>query len=329
MLNILNSESFSPFSPIIPFGSFIHKSTIYQKLPFYNVRFTKYGSMFSEINFYNSVRYLSIPKDNTKKIHYCKKCGCIIDNSKCSGCGSDYISNSQKYSLFRTRQKLKDYVLSNKWDLWGTFTFNPEKIDNSDLDSLYKKFSNFISNLKLRNPIYKNLYYIIVPEQHKKGGFHFHCLFGGITDYSDFYYSGINKNNSKVYHWDKTYNKFGFDFFVFITNNNLKDNLKIGSYISKYISKEFSISRINKPRFYNSKNLKHSIKTIEYLDYESFYNYQFLSINSAFHSYLLFTESKEFAFSNNYYCSASFIPLNKFQFSNISMSDILPIFQKK
>ena len=62
------------------------------------------------------------------------------------------------------------------WDYFVTFTFNSDKVDRYNFSEVSKKLSKWIDNIKQKYGC-KDMGYIIVPEKHKDGAWHFHGLF--------------------------------------------------------------------------------------------------------------------------------------------------------
>ena len=79
-------------------------------------------------------------------------------------------------SMKRTRDKIYDYANCNHWEWFCTFTFSPEKIeDRSNFEQVSKKFTNWLSNMRLK--YCPDMKYLVVPEKHKDGSYHFHGVF--------------------------------------------------------------------------------------------------------------------------------------------------------
>lgn len=72
----------------------------------------------------------------------------------------------------RAKRKLFDYIIANDFDVFCTLTLSADKINRYDYNTVIKKLSTYLDNRVRRN----GLYYVGVPELHKKGGFHFHFL---------------------------------------------------------------------------------------------------------------------------------------------------------
>lgn len=80
-------------------------------------------------------------------------------------------NDNEKRSVRRSRTTVKDYVKTNS-DLkyFVTYTLAPDKINRYGEKEIYKKIRNWLSDrVKL-----EGLKYILVPEKHKDGAWHFH-----------------------------------------------------------------------------------------------------------------------------------------------------------
>lgn len=78
-------------------------------------------------------------------------------------------------SMRRARSKLRRLALSNEFDYFVTLTLDPEKIDRYDGAAVTKALGRWCDNMVRRH----GLRYILVPEQHKDGAFHFHGFMAG------------------------------------------------------------------------------------------------------------------------------------------------------
>lgn len=78
-------------------------------------------------------------------------------------------------SMRRARANLRRLALANGFDYFVTLTLDPEKIDRYDPAAVTKALSQWCDNMVRRH----GLRYILVPEQHKDGAFHFHGFFAG------------------------------------------------------------------------------------------------------------------------------------------------------
>lgn len=153
---------------------------------------------------------------------------------------------SLQSSYNRTKQSIYGIARANKWDYFVTLTFSPDKVDRSDLDSISKKFNDFMSNLRKRKC--PDIKYIFVPELHSDGiNYHLHGLIAN-CDSCSFMDSGKKDNAGRtIYNFENW--KFGFS-----TATKVSDTNRASGYITKYITKELCSVGFNKRRYWNSKN---------------------------------------------------------------------------
>lgn len=78
-------------------------------------------------------------------------------------------------SMRRARAQLRRLALSNSFDYFVTLTLDPERIDRFDPAVVTKALGQWCNNMVKRH----GLRYVLVPEQHKDGAFHFHGFFAG------------------------------------------------------------------------------------------------------------------------------------------------------
>lgn len=78
-------------------------------------------------------------------------------------------------SMRRARAQLRRLALSNEFDYFVTLTLDPERIDRYDPAAVIKALSQWCSNMVKRH----GLRYVLVPEMHKDGAFHFHGFMAG------------------------------------------------------------------------------------------------------------------------------------------------------
>lgn len=78
-------------------------------------------------------------------------------------------------SMRRARSKLRRLALSNDFQYFVTLTLDQDKIDRYDGTKIVRTLGQWCDNMVRRN----GLRYILVPEQHKDGAFHFHGFFSG------------------------------------------------------------------------------------------------------------------------------------------------------
>ena len=78
-------------------------------------------------------------------------------------------------SMRRARAKLRRLALANDFEYFVTLTLDPAKIDRYDGAAVTKALGRWADNMVRRH----GLRYILVPERHKDGAFHFHGFFAG------------------------------------------------------------------------------------------------------------------------------------------------------
>lgn len=184
--------------------------------------------------------------------------GAISDYSR-----QDY-ENSTKRSKDRSLKIFRDLVQANKnkFQYFGTLTFDKNKVNRLNDDDVIKAYSRFTDNLKHKFP---NICYIAVPERHKKdNALHFHMLIGNTNSeqlkLSD---SGVRqmtgKNKGAIIYNCGAF-KYGFTTITEIVN--LEATIK---YCEKYIIKNVGNSTAKcKKRFYYSNLVKPGISKEQY-----------------------------------------------------------------
>lgn len=195
---------------------------------------------------------VSIKKDygkSSKIIEYRK--GVDISPPKCDkheriSCPECYTrkvnSVASPSSIQRSKSRITDYVLANEFDLFCTFTYNPELVDSFDIKSGKEKMSKWLNNQRRHSP---DLIYLVIPELHKSGRIHFHALMKN--------YNGSLIETHRLHKNRKIYNlenwRYGYSTVIKI------DHLeRVSNYVQKYITKDM-LKISNKKRYFASKNL--------------------------------------------------------------------------
>jgi len=105
-------------------------------------------------------------------------------------------------SMRRARAKLRRLALANSFDYFVTLTLSPEAVDRHDAKAIMAKVNRWLDNMVRRS----GLRYVLVPEQHKDGAWHFHGFFAGdglkVVD------SGVRWDGREVYNLPQW--SFGF-----------------------------------------------------------------------------------------------------------------------
>lgn len=150
---------------------------------------------------------------------------------------------SLRRSTRRSKNKIKEIAYSNNWEYFFTLTFDPQKVDSYDYDMVTSKLSKWLQNQRSKN---KNMKYMVVPELHESGRYHFHGLFANCENLR-LVDSGHKQKEDIVYNVQSF--RLGFS-----TATKIKDTEKASTYISKYICKDIVQSTYNKRRYWYSKN---------------------------------------------------------------------------
>lgn len=78
-------------------------------------------------------------------------------------------------SMRRARAKLRRLALANEFQWFVTLTLDPAKVDRYDPQAIMKTVNRWLDNMVRRH----GLRYILVPEPHRDGAYHFHGFFAG------------------------------------------------------------------------------------------------------------------------------------------------------
>lgn len=151
-------------------------------------------------------------------------------------------------SISRSKKMVRQYGRCNPWDWFVTLTFDPQKYNRFDFETIQKALAKFINNYNQRkkNPAHK-VRYLLIPEMHEDGAWHLHGFFDGI-DPNDLV---INENG--YIEWKQYRKKFGF-----ISMSKIKDLDKATGYIMKYISKDMArtVTDLGAHLYYASQGLE-------------------------------------------------------------------------
>jgi len=82
---------------------------------------------------------------------------------------------SLRSSLNRSKRMIYDYGRSNVWEWFFTFTFDPvTTFDRFNYEECKTKVTNWLHYVK--KAYCKDMKYLVVPEMHESGAWHFHAL---------------------------------------------------------------------------------------------------------------------------------------------------------
>lgn len=232
----------------------------------YNVAKRKHGIM---------SKYMYVPAEVRKQFGITRENVRILEDFKDN---KELAERSLRSSFNRTISNISDLVRNNVWEYFFTFTIDSEKVDRYDFVACSKVVRVFLNNFKKR--YCPDLEYILVPEMHKDGAWHFHGLFANLDSKyltvaihnqkklkngmdNKYYGQPICQNGKIVYNLN--YYHFGFT-----TLTEIKDLKKTCSYLLKYITKELCSVTKNKRRYYYSQGLEKPIKYEMFFTNEEF-----------------------------------------------------------
>lgn len=153
---------------------------------------------------------------------------------------------SARQSKARTITSVYDISRSNKWEWFITFTFNPEKVDRYNYEICTKKLSTWLNHMRRDCP---DMVYLVVPEQHKDGAYHFHGLFSNAAGLQFVDSGHRDKGGKPIYNVGKY--RYGFT-----TATRIEDSIRAASYVCKYITKDLCAATFGKKRYWASRNVR-------------------------------------------------------------------------
>ena len=173
-------------------------------------------------------------------------------------------------SMSRTKSRILELALCNEFTFFCTFTQDEKKVGSRfDLAAFRKDLAQFIRNQNRGRE--NEIKYLLIPERHKNGAWHFHGLFMGLEigkDLSEFTLSDhipyrlrkCLKSGQKVYNWSKIAKKFGF-----FTATEIKSHNAVSRYITKYVTKEVAHQGLESGGhlFFASQGLKGRVPVIK------------------------------------------------------------------
>ena len=174
--------------------------------------------------------------------------------------------NKFESSITRARMKFFELAYCNNWDYFITVTLDGSKYNRFDLQKFHKDFTTFLYEFKRRK--YK-IDFLIIPEKHLSGAWHFHGLLRGLPPSELHQYrigekmssemAYLIKSGRSIYQWPSISDKFGFNTLEPIQNKEA-----VTKYVTKYVTKDISrsVSEVGAHLYYHSRGLnqKKSIK---------------------------------------------------------------------
>lgn len=204
-----------------------------------------------------------------------------VDQHTRKGSVSDVKSDN---NISRAKNRVFELALCNPWNIFLTFTLDPKKYNRNDLGKFRKDLSQFVRDYNKKYGL--AIKYLLIPEEHKKGGWHMHGFLMGLPDEHlrlftlseklPKYIREKLKSGQAVYEWEPYRKKFGFcDLEV------VRDQFAVSAYVTKYITKDLdrTVRESGAHLYYCSQGLSRSVVIFRgkandglVYDYESDYN---------------------------------------------------------
>lgn len=163
-------------------------------------------------------------------------------------------------NIARSRGRIRELALCNQWDYFVTLTLSPEWGDRRDLPRWRASLTQWLRDLRKRAGV--DIQYLLVPEEHKAGGWHMHGLLRGIPDGMlraftlrerlPNYLRGKLSQGYTIYDWPAYRARYGW-----VDLEPIRDAGAVSAYITKYVSKALADLRIaaNAHSYYCSQGL--------------------------------------------------------------------------
>lgn len=146
-------------------------------------------------------------------------------------------------SLSRTRARIFELAACNEFTHFCTFTQDKEKRDRFNLAEFREDFAQLVRNLNRSRAAGDKIKYLLIPEKHKKGGWHMHGLLKGLTP-DDLRLFTLDeklpqrlrkqlREGVKIYDWTRYRRSFGY-----FTCTEIENGTAAAKYITKYVTKD-------------------------------------------------------------------------------------------
>lgn len=227
----------------------------------YNVKVIKYPDLTTQVRVYHKPILEKIDRNEKEKEVVIPEIDPFTNNPVKTMHDFKDLERSLEVSRKRTINSIYEIVRSNQWEWFLTFTFSKEKVDRYNYDECAKKLSQWLKDMKKRHC--PHMCYIVVPERHKDGAYHFHGLFSN-CDGMDIRDTGKtvikkwtdSKGRKRFKRSKEPIYLFGRYKLGWTTATAVKDSLRAGRYILKYITKDLVVNTKSKRRYWNSRNLE-------------------------------------------------------------------------
>ncbi len=164
-------------------------------------------------------------------------------------------------NICRAKSAVREYGLCNEWDYFITFTINGDYFNRYKLGDFKKVLSQWLRDYRKKHNC--TIRYLLIPEQHKDGAWHFHGFIQGLpaehlTPFTlqeklPHYLRKQLAKGESIYNWDAYAKKFGY-----VTLEPIRSKEKAVNYITKYITKDlaYSVKDLGAHLYYASQGLQ-------------------------------------------------------------------------
>lgn len=173
-----------------------------------------------------------------------KECGYQLEKREHTG---QTVERKELENARRAVQKVYDLAHSNDFDYFLTLTFDGTKVDRYSYDACADALKLFTDLMR-----HNGNKWLIVPEQHKDGAYHFHALVSGPLTLAE----AVNPHTGQKI-LDQTgrqvYNVRNFRY-GHTTATRISDPTRAATYIAKYLTKDIQVPKGRK-RYWSSRRL--------------------------------------------------------------------------
>lgn len=172
------------------------------------------------------------------------------------------VERGNKQNRKRSLQVVYDIARCNDFDWFVTFTFNPDKVNSFDYDDCCRVLALWLDVMRKRGVLW-----LVVPEQHESGRWHFHALVKGRLELVPAIspYTGACMYDESG---NQIFNCGNFDW-GFTTATEIRDRQRTASYLSKYIAKCLNVPK-GKKRYWASRKLNRPAETFHMISDDDF-----------------------------------------------------------
>jgi hypothetical protein len=206
----------------------------------FNIRKTLYGGQYADVRTYEKPIIIPLPPD---------------DKGKRGEGGEKSLGESRRRAI----QSITGLALSNTWDWFVTLTLNPQKVDRHNYSEIAPKLSKWLRNASQRQA--KGMAYLMVPELHKDGAFHFHGLFKHCEGLRMTPSGKKDKQGREIYN-------VGLYGLGWTTATQVEDSIAAALYLVKYITKDLCAVTFNRKRYWATRDLAKAETTTDLLQDE-------------------------------------------------------------